>query len=174
MFQDSRGTSIALVRFKPTSLGLDYDDDAQSNSILIEIPAALKRCGMAMKLIINPEIQRPTRKKDTTTMIALLAKANDWFSRLKSGECKSISELANEDGSSKEFRCQMTGLSKGESWASSHEPSHIETVEKAPLRRAEIETQTPACSGLLRYLSLFLNNLDFMAEREGFEPSIAL
>ncbi len=98
------------VRFKPTSLGLDYDDEAQSDSALIEIPAALKRCGMAMKLIINPEIQRPTRKKDTTTMIALLTKANDWFSRLKSGECKSVSELAEEDNVRGKHICKLLPL----------------------------------------------------------------
>ncbi len=44
-------------------------------------------------------------------MIALLAKANDWFSRLKSGECKSISELANEDGSSNKYICRIMPVS---------------------------------------------------------------
>ena len=98
------------VRFKPTSLGLDYDDEVQSNNALIEIPVALKRCGMAMKLIINPEVQRATRKKDTTTMIALLAKTNDWFSRLKSGECKSVSELAEEDNVRGKHICKLLPL----------------------------------------------------------------
>ena len=98
------------VRFKPTSLGLDYDDEVQSNNALIEIPVALKRCGMAMKLIINLEVQRATRKKDTTTMIALLAKANDWFSRLKSGECKSVSELAEEDNVRGKHICKLLPL----------------------------------------------------------------
>jgi DNA invertase Pin-like site-specific DNA recombinase len=98
------------VRFKASSLGLDLKDETQDETSLIEIPVLLKRCGLAMKLIMYPDTVRATRKKDTTTMIALLAKATDWFNRLKSGECKSISALAEEDGSTAPYICKVIQL----------------------------------------------------------------
>ena len=98
------------VRFKLSSLGLDLEDESQDDNALLEIPVDIKRCGLAMKLIMNPERVSASRKKDTMTMVALLSKANDWFRRLKSGECNSISALAEEEGSTSPYICKVVQL----------------------------------------------------------------
>ena len=96
------------MRFRPTSLGLD-EDDLHDDRALIEVPVTLKRCGMAMRLIVNQEAATRSRKTDMR-MITLLTKASDWINRLKSGECKNMAEIAKEDGTTTAYVCKIIPL----------------------------------------------------------------
>lgn len=51
---------------------------------LIEVPAELKRCGMAVRLVVRAPGEAVTRGPDPK-LVALVAKAHDWFARLSSG-----------------------------------------------------------------------------------------
>ena len=53
----------------------------------------LKRCGRAVRLIVNAP-GSPTRREPDATMVALLAKAHDWMARLTSGRSASIESIA--------------------------------------------------------------------------------
>ena len=97
-----------LVRFRPTSLGPD-EDNLHDARALIEVPVTLKRCGMAMRLIVNQEAATRSRKTDIR-MITLLTKASDWFSQLRSGECKNMAEIAKEDGTTTAYVCKIIPL----------------------------------------------------------------
>ena len=85
------------MRFKPSSLGLGLEDARHDENALILIPVAFKRCGLAMRLIVDPMTARKSKKSDMT-MLTLLVKANDWFDRLARGECRSMTDIAQEEG----------------------------------------------------------------------------
>ena len=66
-----------------------------SSITIMTVPVALKRCGMAMRLIVNAP--GGEKRKPDPTLIALLVKAQDWFSRLSSGKVNSIRAIAQAE-----------------------------------------------------------------------------
>jgi len=63
---------------------------------LIEVPVQLKRCGMAVRLIVRPAGESATRAIDAK-LVSLISKAQDWFERLSSGRCDSVQAIAQEE-----------------------------------------------------------------------------
>ena len=61
------------------------------------MPVQLKRYGMAVRLIVKSPDAVKADAPDAK-LIALLAKAYEWFGRLKSGQSISVSSLAAEEG----------------------------------------------------------------------------
>lgn len=62
----------------------------------VTAPAQLKRCGMAMRLVLPSTGQQPRRGADPK-LVGLLTKAHDWFERLRLGQCDSVQEIAREE-----------------------------------------------------------------------------
>ncbi|MDO9315298.1 MAG: recombinase family protein, partial [Burkholderiaceae bacterium] len=62
----------------------------------IEVPVQLKRCGMAVRLIVRPAGESATRGVDAK-LVSLISKAHDWFERLSSGRCDSVQAIAQEE-----------------------------------------------------------------------------
>ena len=62
----------------------------------------MKRCGQAVRLIINAPAASSRRVPDAK-MVALLARAHDWFGRLTSGHHEQVSTIAAEDGFSPSY-----------------------------------------------------------------------
>ena len=69
-----------------------FDIDLEPISICI--PTELKRCGFAMRLIINNGEHQPNIDRN---LIAHLSKAQEWFNRLKTGQAKSVEEIAEAE-----------------------------------------------------------------------------
>jgi hypothetical protein len=63
----------------------------------ISIPAQLKRCGLAVRLIIKSPHAANSRGPDGK-LVALLAKAQQWFKRLSSGQADSVLSIALDQG----------------------------------------------------------------------------
>jgi len=57
---------------------------AKAETAVIDVPVKLKRCGMAVRLIVGGAAAQANRALDGK-LIALLARAHDWAGRLTSG-----------------------------------------------------------------------------------------
>lgn len=80
------------IGIKPSALKHTADS---KESFWISVPVELKRCGMAMRLIINgPEDQ--VRKPDLK-LLALIAKGHVWFKRLREGDADSLAMIAKDE-----------------------------------------------------------------------------
>jgi len=87
--------SLEII-LRTKSIWLDEHIDG-SDKIMIEVPVQLKRCGMAVKLIVQAPGIQPARAPDEK-MLALLAKAHAWFAKLISGKYDSVQAIAQEQG----------------------------------------------------------------------------
>lgn len=65
----------------------------QTPGPVIEVAAKLKRCGMAVRLIVNAP-GMPMRRAPDTKLIAMLKKSQDWLGRLTSGSSAGVAEIA--------------------------------------------------------------------------------
>ncbi len=63
---------------------------------VIEVPVELKRCGMAMRLIVR-QPGDVTRRQPDSKMVARIAKAHKWFAQLSSGQSDSIQAIAIQE-----------------------------------------------------------------------------
>ena len=70
------------------------DDDQVA---LIDVPVVRKLCGKAVRLIVHASGEPQTRTPDDK-MIALLAKAHEWFAKLTLGEHESVYAIAKGEG----------------------------------------------------------------------------
>jgi len=86
----------------------EHTDD--SSTLLIEVPVLLKRCGMAVKLIVQPP-GAPTAREPDPKMVALVAKAHQWFAKLVSGKYDSIQAIAQEQNVSRSYCTRVIYLS---------------------------------------------------------------
>ena len=80
------------------SQGVTSNDE---DLVEIEVPVELKRCGMAVRLIVRAPGAPPgsgSSRGPDPKLVALMAKAHDWFSRLASGRCDSVEAIAREAG----------------------------------------------------------------------------
>ena len=69
--------------------------DAEVQLTVIEVPVTLKQCGMAVRLIVQAPGIPLTRRPDPK-MVALIAKAHQWFQKLSSGKYTSIEAIAKQ------------------------------------------------------------------------------
>ncbi|MBX9883560.1 MAG: recombinase family protein [Novosphingobium sp.] len=91
--KDSIGIEVRVASiWSAEVMPQDEDEDVH----LIEVPVQLKRCGMAVRLIVRPAGQSATRGVDAK-LVALISKAHDWFERLSSGRCDSMQAIAQEE-----------------------------------------------------------------------------
>ena len=74
--------------------GIEKADD---NVHSIVVPVALKRCGQAMRLIVQGPHATKAREINPH-LVALLAKSHRWFEALKSGQSSSILSIAEAHG----------------------------------------------------------------------------
>jgi DNA invertase Pin-like site-specific DNA recombinase len=66
-------------------------------TISIPVPVQLKRCGLAVRLIVRTAEAQPAREPDRR-LVELLAKAQRWFQALATGAHPSVLSLAQEQG----------------------------------------------------------------------------
>jgi hypothetical protein len=77
----------------------DGSSSADHCTELIDVPVQLKRCGMAVRLIVRTPHEgggRAWARKPDATLVTLVAKAHTWFDRLSSGQNDSVLAIARE------------------------------------------------------------------------------
>jgi hypothetical protein len=86
-------------------VGLEVD------TLTIRIPIRLQRRG-GRKLIMTPEgVAAPARKSaPDETLIKALVKAHRWRRRIESGQAKSITDLAEQEGVTDAYVCRLLPL----------------------------------------------------------------
>ena len=72
-------------------------ETAKGDVYSIVVPVALKRCGQAMRLIVQGS-HAPKAREINPHLVALLAKSHRWFETLKSGQSPSIRSIAEAHG----------------------------------------------------------------------------
>ena len=70
-----------------------WEEASDELVVPISVPAKLKRCGLAMRLIMEGKGERKAGQPDPR-LIALLMKGQRWFRELSSGESPSIGSMA--------------------------------------------------------------------------------
>ena len=74
--------------------------EANELSVERDVPVRLRRCGMAMRLVLEGSVgvaSAVTRRPDPH-LVALLSRAHEWFAELKSGSAKSVQTIAAAAG----------------------------------------------------------------------------
>jgi hypothetical protein len=85
--------------------GLELD------TLTIRIPIRLQRRG-GRKLIVTPEgVAAPARKPSRDeTLVKALVRAHRWRRRIESGQAKSITDLAEQEGVTDAYVCRLLSL----------------------------------------------------------------
>jgi hypothetical protein len=83
--------------------------ESGQSPIQITVPVRLQRCGSAMRLIVKAPVALPRCTPDAT-LVALLARATDWFGRLTSGQAQSVAEIAQAEGVTNAYVTRVTHL----------------------------------------------------------------
>jgi hypothetical protein len=85
--------------------------DLDIDTLTIRIPMRLKRRG-GRKLIIVPEgVAAPARKPSCDeTLVKALVRAHRWRRRIESGQAKSITDLAEQQGVTDAYVCRLLPL----------------------------------------------------------------
>ena len=87
--------TVEIVLRAGVSLNEVKSADGSDQSIVV--PVALKRCGQAMRLIVQGP-HAPKAREINPHLVALLAKSHRWFEALKSGQSPSILSIAEAHG----------------------------------------------------------------------------
>ena len=74
----------------------EVNEDLRETIPAIDVPVQLKRYGLAARLIVKSPASETPHAPDAT-LVALLAKAHDWFGRLSSGRSSSLASIAAEE-----------------------------------------------------------------------------
>jgi site-specific DNA recombinase len=88
--------SLVIVLHTGAAWSLNDAPDADSPSTAIEVPVQLKRCGMAVRMIVRTPGKAANRRPDPK-LIALISKAHTWFEKLTSGRYDSIKAIAQDE-----------------------------------------------------------------------------
>ncbi len=92
------GASSIEIGVRTAAIWVGADDSIDDQSITsILAPVQLKRCGQAVRLIVKAPWAGKARAPDPR-LIALLAKAQRWFTSLSSGNGDSVLSIAQEHG----------------------------------------------------------------------------
>jgi DNA invertase Pin-like site-specific DNA recombinase len=76
---------------------------------LIDVPVQLSRSGMAVRLIVRAPGEAGPHKPDPK-LVALLAKAHEWFEKLTSGRSNSLQSISREEGVSSPYVSRVVHL----------------------------------------------------------------
>jgi site-specific DNA recombinase len=87
--------SLVIVLHTGAAWSLNDAPDADSPSTAIEVPVQLKRCWMAVRMIVRTPGKAANRRPDPK-LIALISKAHTWFEKLTSGRYDSIKAIAQD------------------------------------------------------------------------------
>jgi hypothetical protein len=85
--------------------------DLELDTLTIRIPMRLQRRG-GRKLIMTPEgvtTAKPKPRRDAT-LIKALVRAHRWRRRIESGQAKSITDLAEQEGVTDAYVCRLLPL----------------------------------------------------------------
>lgn len=83
------------IHVRCNAIRSDEEPPPDGPTVLIEVPIQLRRCGMAVRLIVAA--QGPTESEPDPKLIALLVKAQDWLGRLTSGRAEGIRAIAQQE-----------------------------------------------------------------------------
>ena len=85
--------------------------DLELDTLTIRIPIRLQRRG-GRKLIMTPEgVAAPARKSSRDeTLVKALVRAHRWRRRIESGQAKSITDLAEQEGVTDAYVCRLLPL----------------------------------------------------------------
>jgi site-specific DNA recombinase len=86
--------AIAMSRLWEISQSESTEQDKPVT--VIEVPVELKRCGMAVRLIVLAPGES-TRRQPDPKLVARIAKAHTWFAQLSSGRSDSIQSIAQQE-----------------------------------------------------------------------------
>ena len=84
--------------------------DLELDTLTIRIPIRLQRRG-GRKLIVTPEGAVPTPKpRRDDTLLKALVRTHRWRRRIESGQAKSITDLAEQEGLTDAYVCRLLPL----------------------------------------------------------------
>jgi hypothetical protein len=84
--------------------------DLEVDTLTIRIPIRLQRRG-GRKLIMTPEAAVPVPKpRRDETLIKALVRAHRWRRKIESGQAKSITDLAEQEGITDAYVCRLLPL----------------------------------------------------------------
>jgi site-specific DNA recombinase len=91
--------------------GCEVDADAARTprTTTIRLPVELRRCGLGLRLII-PTASVSDRREPDPRLVALLAKAHDWFARLINGDAGGIRSIAQQEKVSSSYVVRVVQL----------------------------------------------------------------
>jgi hypothetical protein len=98
---------VAVRTAAISSPGEVLPDDEEFTSI--EVPVQLRRCGMAVRLIVRSPHALGLRGPDIK-LVAALAKAQRWFASLSSGRSAVVLDIAQEHGVTSSYVTRMVYL----------------------------------------------------------------
>ena len=86
-------------------------EHAEVETLTIRIPIRLQRRG-GRKLIMTPEgVAAPTQKPSPDeTLVKALVRAHRWRRRIESGQAKSVTDLAEQEGVTVAYVCRLLPL----------------------------------------------------------------
>jgi len=107
--QDQYNTLQSLIikaELGADEIKLEINTDSLTNksspSVHLSIPAALKRCGHSMRLLVGGAKQSHRQTKDLK-LINGIVKSLDWLNLLTTGKVKSMQEIAEKEGVSSSY-----------------------------------------------------------------------
>ncbi len=75
----------------------------------IRVPARLKRCGGASRLIVTDDGIANVKEPDIA-LIKVLCRAHDWFGRLATGKAQSAADIARDAGLTRSYVTRVVRL----------------------------------------------------------------
>jgi hypothetical protein len=86
-------------------------EGAEVETLTIRIPIRLQRRG-GRKLIMTPEgaAEPPPKPRRDDTLVKALVRAHRWRRRIESGQAKSITDLAEQEGVTDAYVCRLLPL----------------------------------------------------------------
>ncbi len=75
----------------------------------IKVPASLKRCGGAIRLIITDDDWEREQEPDPA-LVKILGRAHDWFTRLSAGKAQSAADIARDEGLTRSYVTRVVRL----------------------------------------------------------------
>lgn len=90
-----RSVSVANESISITLLPRNILEENSEVASVLTVPATIKRCGFAMRLLVEGQ---PTKPQTDHRLIQNIAKGYRWMEQLTSGEAKFVGEIATREG----------------------------------------------------------------------------
>jgi site-specific DNA recombinase len=91
------GTESLEIALRGDAICVERSSAPSDGTTTIVVPVQLKRCGLAVRLIVRGADEDQARGPNPR-LVALLAKAQRWFSALQAGQYPSVLAIAHEQG----------------------------------------------------------------------------